>query len=157
MSKKVIYPGTFDPITHGHKDIIVRALSIFDAVVVAIGNNSSKKTLLSLDDRLELTRLVLSDLKNVSVKSFSGLIVDFVKEEKANTILRGVRDEVDFSFETQQASMNKTMAPDIETMFMIPSDQYRNISSSLVREIARLKGDVTPFVDKKVVEYLWRL
>lgn len=156
MSKKVIYPGTFDPITHGHRDMIVRALSIFDHVVVAIGNNSTKNTWLSLEERLSLTREVLADLNNVSVKSFTGLVVDFVKAENANIILRGVRDEIDLSFEIQQASMNKTMSPDIETVFMVPGDQYRNISSSLVREIARLKGDVSPFVDKKVVEYLWR-
>ena len=125
MSKKIIYPGTFDPITHGHKDIIVRALSIFDEIVVAIGNNTSKQTFLSADDRLKITTEVLSDLKNVTVKSFSGLVVDFVKAEKANAILRGVRDESDLSFEILQASMNKKMSPTIETFFIVPSDEYR--------------------------------
>ena len=156
MSKKVIYPGTFDPITHGHKDIIERASTIFDDVIVGVGNNTSKKTLLTVDERLELTSIILSEYKNVTVKSFTGLVVDFATREKANIILRGVRDEVDFCYELQQASMNKKMAPSIETFYMTPSEGYRNISSSLVREIAKLGGDVTPFVDKRVVEYIWR-
>jgi pantetheine-phosphate adenylyltransferase len=151
MDTTIIYPGTFDPITHGHTDLITRAARIFDKVIVAIADNSKKNPQFSLEKRIELAKTALAPLKNIEVCSFSNLLVDFAKEKQAKLILRGLRAVSDFEFEFQLAGMNRKLAPEIETIFMTPSEPHSHISSSLVREIANLGGDIQQFVHPAVV------
>jgi pantetheine-phosphate adenylyltransferase len=150
----VVYPGTFDPVTNGHMDLVERASRLFDQVLVAVAASSVKHTFFPLDTRVSLARDVLAHIGNVEVCSFDNLLVDFMRQREAHVILRGLRAVSDFEYEFQLASMNRNLAPDIETMFLTPAEQYAYISSSLVREIARLGGDVTPFVHSKVVAAL---
>jgi pantetheine-phosphate adenylyltransferase len=150
----VVYPGTFDPVTNGHTDLVERASRLFDRVLVAVAASSEKRTFFSLDTRVSLARDVLAHIGNVEVCSFDNLLVDFMRQREAHVILRGLRAVSDFEYEFQLASMNRNLAPGIETMFLTPAEQYAYISSSLVREIARLGGDVTPFVHSKVVAAL---
>ncbi len=150
MKKIALYPGTFDPITNGHSDLIQRAAKLFDKVIVAIAANPNKKPFFPLEQRVELAQRVLRGHKNVVVKGFDVLLVEFARREKANVILRGLRAVSDFEYEFQLATMNRRLAPKIETMFLTPAEQYAYISSSLVREIAALDGDVTPFVHPNV-------
>ena len=154
MTTTAIYPGTFDPITNGHSDLIQRATHLFDRVIVAVAGSSSKKTVFSTEQRVELAQEVLANLPNVEVCSFDSLLVDFVREQGASVILRGLRAVSDFEYEFQLASMNRHLNPEIETVFLTPAEQYSYISSSLVREIASLDGDVSPFVHAKVVAAL---
>ena len=148
-----VYPGTFDPFTNGHKDLVQRAASnIFDKVYICVAENSRKDTLFSLDERIELARKSLSEIENIEVIGFSGLLVDFAKELKANVILRGLRVVSDFEYEFQMSSMNKKLNNDIESIFLTPSESYAFLSSSLVKEIAELGGDVSEFVSKEVKE-----
>jgi pantetheine-phosphate adenylyltransferase len=151
-----VYPGTFDPITNGHTDLVERAARRFDRVIVAIHSSSSKAPAFGWEERIELAREVLSDQQNVVVEGFQGLLVDFVREHHAGVILRGLRAVSDFEYEFQLASMNRQLAPEIETLFMTPDEHYAYVSSSLVREIAGLGGDITPFVHEKVVAALKR-
>jgi pantetheine-phosphate adenylyltransferase len=151
-----VYPGTFDPITNGHTDLVERAARRFDKVIVAIHSSSSKEPAFDWEERIELARAVLSGQRNVVVEGFRGLLVDFVREQRAGVILRGLRAVSDFEYEFQLASMNRQLAPEIETLFMTPDEHYAYVSSSLVREIAGLGGDVTPFVHEKVVAALKR-
>lgn len=144
--KKVVYPGTFDPITNGHMDLIERASRLFDEVVVAVASSPVKKPLLSLDTRVDLTTEITRPLGNVSVCGFSGLLTDFLRQQQANIILRGLRAVSDFEYEFQMANMNRVLAPDIESMFLTPAEQYSFISSTLVREVAVLHGDISRFV-----------
>lgn len=141
-----VYPGTFDPITLGHQDLIRRAASLFGTVIVAVAAAHHKKTLFSLDERLETVREVLKVYPNVQVESFNGLVRDFAVDHGAKAMLRGVRSVTDFDFENQLAGMNRALAPDVETVFLTPDARYQHISSTLVREIATLKGDVAQFV-----------
>ena len=150
----VVYPGTFDPITNGHTDLVERAARLFDRVILAIAVNPDKRGAFSIETRVELAREVLAHMPNVEVCSFDNLLVDFMREKQATVILRGLRAVSDFEFEFQLASMNRHLAPEIETLFLTPAEQYAYISSSLVREISGLGGDVTPFVHKKVVAAL---
>jgi len=150
----VVYPGTFDPVTNGHTDLVERASRLFDRVLVAVAASSEKHTFFPLDTRVSLARDVLAHIGNVEVCSFDNLLVDFMRQREAHVILRGLRAVSDFEYEFQLASMNRNLAPDIETMFLTPAEQYTYISSSLVREIASLGGDVTPFVHSKVVAAL---
>jgi pantetheine-phosphate adenylyltransferase len=150
----VVYPGTFDPLTNGHTDLVERASRLFDRVLVAVAASSEKHTFFPLDTRVSLARDVLSHIGNVEVCSFDNLLVDFMRQRGAHVILRGLRAVSDFEYEFQLAGMNRNLAPDIETMFLTPAEQYTYISSSLVREIASLGGDVTPFVHSKVVAAL---
>jgi pantetheine-phosphate adenylyltransferase len=150
----VVYPGTFDPVTNGHTDLVERASRLFDRVLVAVAASSEKHTFFPLDTRVSLARDVLAHIGNVEVCSFDNLLVDFMRQRDAHVILRGLRAVSDFEYEFQLASMNRNLAPDIETMFLTPAEQYTYISSSLVREIASLGGDVTPFVHSKVVAAL---
>ena len=150
----VVYPGTFDPVTNGHTDLVERASRLFDRVLVAVAASSEKHTFFPLDTRVSLARDVLAYIGNVEVCSFDNLLVDFMRQRGAHVILRGLRAVSDFEYEFQLASMNRNLAPDIETMFLTPAEQYTYISSSLVREIASLGGDVTPFVHSKVVAAL---
>lgn len=151
-----VYPGTFDPITNGHTDLIERATRRFSKVIVAIHSSGSKQPAFSWEERIELARLVLGEFKTVVVEGFEGLLVDFMRANQAGVILRGLRAVSDFEYEFQLASMNRQLAPEIETLFMTPDEHYAYVSSSLVREIAGLGGDVTPFVHEKVVAALRR-
>ncbi len=154
MSKPIIYPGTFDPITNGHIDIISRASRIFDHVVVAIAGSTGKSTVFSTDERLKLAAKVLEDYTNVSVMRFDGLLVKFVEEQNSAMVLRGLRAVSDFEYEFQLAGMNRKMNANIDTVFLTPSEQFTYISSSLIREISKLGGDVSTFVHPVVNEAL---
>ncbi len=147
---KIIYPGTFDPITNGHTDLIERASRLFDHVVVAIAANTKKGPTLDLAKRIDLAREVLKHLHNVEVIGFSILLADFVEQQNANVVLRGLRAVSDFEYEFQLANMNRSLMPDIETVFLTPAEHLSFISSSLIREIASLGGDVSKFVHKSV-------
>jgi pantetheine-phosphate adenylyltransferase len=150
MSVTAIYPGTFDPITNGHSDLIHRASRLFDKVVVAVAANPKKAPLFNLQERVELAREVLVTLDNVEVCGFDSLLADFAHEQQAKVILRGLRAVSDFEYEFQLAGMNRRLAPDVETLFLTPAEKYTFISSSLVKEVAALGGEVTDFVDAKV-------
>ena len=141
-----VYPGTFDPITLGHQDLIRRAANLFGTVIVAVAAAHHKKTMFSLEERLDTVREVVLAFPNVQVESFNGLVRDFAVDHGALVMLRGVRSVTDFDFESQLAGMNRALAPDVETVFLTPDSRYQFISSTLVREIASLKGDVAQFV-----------
>lgn len=146
MIKTAIYPGSFDPITNGHVDLIHRASRLFDEVIVAITQNVNKNSFLSIDERIEAVNTSVEALENVSVLRFDSLLVDFAREHNAQIIIRGLRAVSDFEYEFQLSGMNKRLNPNIETLFMTPSEEFANISSSLVREILSLGGDISPFV-----------
>ena len=154
MPQNAIYPGTFDPLTNGHLDLVQRAAKRFDRVLVAVAGSGSKTPGFTLERRIELARESLAATKNVYVKGFSGLLVRFAQQEGAGVILRGLRAVSDFEYEFQLASMNRRLAPDVETMFLTPDEGYTFISSSLIREIASLGGDVSAFVPPPVLEAL---
>lgn len=155
MTKHIaIYPGTFDPITNGHVDLVHRAARLFDKVIVAIASSAEKKPVLPLEERIKLTTEALPDYANIEICGFNILLVEFMKEKGATVILRGLRAVSDFEYEFQLASMNRHLDDQIETVFLTPAEQYSYISSSLVREIARLGGDVSPFVPANVVAAL---
>ena len=156
MKKTIVYPGTFDPITLGHVDLIERAARIFDQIIVAIAANQNKKPFFTLDERIEMAKTVLKKHKKIKVMGFEDLLIKFMRDQKANIILRGMRVVSDFDYEFQLAGMNRHMAPDIESLFLMPAENYTYISSSFVREIALLGGDVSPFVPKPVVSALKR-
>ena len=145
-----IYPGTFDPVTHGHTDLVVRAAQVFDEVVVAIAESTHKTPLFSLEERIQMTERALSSLENVRVVGFDTLLIEFAREVGANVLIRGLRAVSDFEYEFQLASMNRHLNDEIETMFLTPDEKYSFISSSLVKEIARLDGDVSGFVSEDV-------
>ena len=149
-SRTVVYPGTFDPITNGHTDLVSRAARVFDRVVVGIAESPHKKPLFNLEERIALARGELDRLGNVDVVGFDVLLIDFVSEVGADVIIRGLRAVSDFEYEFQLASMNRNLAPDIETLFLTPDENFGFISSTLVKEIARLGGDVSEFVSKDV-------
>ncbi len=150
MILTAVYPGTFDPITNGHSDLVQRAARLFDRVVLAIAVSPTKAPTFTLEERMAMARVVLADLKNVEVLGFDGLLVDYARTVGANVILRGLRAVSDFEYEFQLAGMNRRLAHDIETLFLTPAEQYTFISSSLVREVASLGGDVAPFVHETV-------
>ena len=151
---RVVYPGTFDPLTNGHFDLVKRASRLFDEVVVGIASSQKKQPLFSLEERIELAREVLSDLPNVEVQGFSKLLIFFCQEQNANVVLRGLRAVSYFECEFQLANMNPALDHSIETAFLTPSEHLSFISSSLVREISALGGDVSPFVPPVVLEAL---
>jgi pantetheine-phosphate adenylyltransferase len=154
MKKIAIYPGTFDPITFGHIDLVKRAANLFDHVIVAVADNEQKNALFSLQERVLLVKSVCADFANVKAQSFNGLLTDFAKRQGGNIILRGLRVMSDFDYEFQMASMNCTLVPGLETIFLTPADQYIHVASSLVRVIAKAKGDVSPFVPPIVEQAL---
>jgi pantetheine-phosphate adenylyltransferase len=145
-----VYPGTFDPITHGHTDLVTRAARVFEKVIVAIAESPHKVPFLSLESRIELAKTQLSGLRNIEIVGFSNLLIDFVLEKNANVIVRGLRAVSDFEYEFQLASMNRNLCEEIETMFLTPDEKYGFISSTLVREVARLHGDVSQFVGPEI-------
>ncbi|MDH5479266.1 MAG: pantetheine-phosphate adenylyltransferase [Nitrosomonas sp.] len=151
---KVIYPGTFDPITRGHEDLVRRASRLFDQVIVAVAESSGKKPFFTIDERVNMAQEVLSDCPNVDVIPFSGLLMDFLRQQNARIILRGLRAASDFEYEFQMAGMNRGLYPDVETLFMTPSEQYMFISATIVREIAVLGGDADKFVHPLVAQQL---
>jgi pantetheine-phosphate adenylyltransferase len=154
MKRNAVYPGTFDPITNGHQDLVRRAATIFDHLVVAIAANPNKAPLFTLDERVDLARRVLADLPNVEVTGYTGLTVEFARKNQINVIMRGLRAVSDFEFEFQLANMSRHLSREIETVFMTPQEQFTFISSTLVREIAVLGGDVKEFVHPVVAEEL---
>jgi len=151
---KAIYPGSFDPITNGHLDIIKRASNIFDKVIVVIAENSRKKSFFSVEEKKVMINKVVKDLKGVEVQSFEGLLIDCVRSNKANVILRGMRAISDFEYESQFALINKKMAPEIETIFMVTSTKYSYLNSSIVKEIASLNGCISDLVPAYVAKQL---
>lgn len=154
MKSKAIYPGTFDPVTNGHVDLIQRAAKIFPSLVVAVATNKVKQPFLPLEIRIQLLKEALGSIPGVTVVGFDNLLIDFVKEQQAGVILRGLRAVSDFEYEFQLAGMNRKLSKDIETIFLTPSENYMFISSSLVREIAFLQGDISQFVPACVVKEL---
>lgn len=154
MKTKVIYPGTFDPMTNGHVDLVQRAAQLFATVIVAVAKNPSKAPVFSINERINLARSVLKNLNNVQVYGFDGLLINCAKEYNSRVILRGLRAVSDFEYEFQLASMNRKMMPDLETLFLTPAEQYSFISANLVREIASLGGNVAQFVPPMVAEAL---
>jgi len=151
-----IYPGTFDPVTHGHADLVSRAARVFDKLIIAVAESPHKTPLLTLDERISLAQSELRELDNVEVVGFSNLLVDFVQQMGAGVVVRGLRAVSDFEYEFQLASMNRHLAPEVETLFMTPDERYGFISSSLVKEIARLGGNVAEFVSPEVEQALRR-
>jgi pantetheine-phosphate adenylyltransferase len=155
MEQKVIYPGTFDPITLGHHDIARRAAQIFSEVIVAVAESPGKKQpFFTTQERVELAQQVFAEIPNIRVVAFTGLLMAFVREQGARVVLRGLRAASDFEYEFQLAGMNRSMFPDVETMFLTPDEKYMFISASLVREVAMLGGDVSQFVPPLIVERL---
>lgn len=149
-----VYPGTFDPLTRGHEDLVRRASGLFDKLVVGVADSKAKRPFFTMEERLDIAREVLGHYPNVEVQGFSGLLKDFVREHDARVIVRGLRAVSDFEYEFQMAGMNRYLLPDVETLFLTPSDQYQFISGSIVREIALLGGDVSKFVFPSVEQWL---
>ena len=143
---RAVYPGTFDPLTRGHEDLVRRASTLFDAVILAVADSHAKKPFFTLEERLDMARQVLADLGNVEVVGFSGLLIDFARQHGARVVVRGLRAVSDFEYEFQLAGMNRNLSPDMETVFLTPSEQHMFISATLVREIATFGGDVSKFV-----------
>ncbi|MCD9552611.1 pantetheine-phosphate adenylyltransferase [Photobacterium carnosum] len=154
MTTRVIYPGTFDPITNGHIDLIERAAAMFDHVIVGVAFNPSKKPLFTLEERVELAQKITAYLPNVEIVGFSGLLVNLAKEHHANILVRGLRAVSDFEYEFQLANMNRRLMPELETVFLTPAEKNSFISSTIVKEVALHKGDVSQFVPQHVVKVL---
>ena len=153
---KAVYPGTFDPITRGHEDLVRRAARLFDHVVVAVADSRGKRPFFSMDERVQMGKDVLAAYGNVEVVGFSGLLMDFLRQHGARIILRGLRAVSDFEYEFQMAGMNRKLYPDVETIFLTPGEQYMFISATMVREIAALGGDVSHFVNPVILSRLRR-
>jgi pantetheine-phosphate adenylyltransferase len=154
MTRRAIYPGSFDPVTNGHLDVIERARKLFDEVIVAVAYNDQKHPLFSLEERLDLLTGSLGKIKNVEVAPLAGLLVNFAIERKATAVIRGLRAISDFEFEFQMALMNRKLEATVETIFLMPKEEYTYLSSRIVKEIARLGGDVTDFVPARVAKAL---
>ena len=147
-----VYPGSFDPITSGHLDIIKRCLNVYDKVVIGVLCNSAKKPMFSADERVALIKKALGDVKNCEIKAFDGLLVDFVRQENADIIVRGLRAITDFEYEFQMALLNKKLCPEVETLFMVTSTDYSYVSSSIVKELAELGGDFSHLVPSEILD-----
>ena len=154
--KRAIYPGSFDPITNGHLDVIERARKLFDEVTVAVAHNDEKQALFTLQERLDLLEETAGKIGNVKIAQFEGLLVEFATAQKANAVIRGLRAVSDFEFEFQMALMNRKLEGSVETIFLMPKEEYTYLSSRLVKEIARLGGDVSKFVPSAVAKALQR-
>ena len=151
---RAVYPGTFDPLTRGHEDLVRRASTLFESLILGVADSRAKHPFFTLAERLDMAREVLGGLKNVQVVGFSGLLIEFVRQHGARVVLRGLRAVSDFEYEFQLAGMNRSLYPDFETIFLTPSEQHMFISATLVREIATLGGDVSKFVDPRVGKQL---
>lgn len=156
MMRKAVYPGTFDPVTNGHIDVIRRGSLLFDKLIVSVGCNPSKASLFAVEDRMEMIRENTKDLKNVTVDSFSGMLVDYLREQKTNVILRGIRTISDFESEYQRALTNRALNKEVETVFVTASEQFSFLNSSLIKEIVSLGGQVSQFVPSNVERQLIR-
>jgi pantetheine-phosphate adenylyltransferase len=155
MSKSVaVYPGTFDPLTSGHEDLVKRASSLFERVIIGVAESRTKRPMFSLDERVEIAREVLTGYPNIEIHGFDCLLMDFMRQHGASVIMRGLRAVSDFEYEFQMAGMNRNLYPDVETVFLTPSDQYMFVSATMVREIASLGGDVSKFVPAQVQQRL---
>jgi len=154
--QRAVYPGTFDPMTMGHVDLVKRASKLFDSVIIAIASSDSKKPMFSLQERIDIGNKIFAEDSKVEVVGFSGLLVNFAKENGADILIRGLRVVADFEYEFQLANMNRAMSPEIESVFLTPKEEYSYISSSLVKEIATMGGDVKRFVDPVTLEALNR-
>ena len=154
--KRAIYPGSFDPVTNGHLDVVERARKLFDEVIVAVAHNDEKQPLFSLEERLDLLRQTVGKIDNVRISQFEGLLVEFAVEQEASAVIRGLRAVSDFEFEFQMALMNRKLKDRVETIFLMPKEEYTYLSSRLVKEIARLGGDVSKFVPAIVASALGR-
>jgi len=154
MTGIAIYPGTFDPVTCGHIDICERALKMFDHIVIGVADSPAKKPFFDLTERRDMLEIVFADNDQISIKPFSGLLIDFARESGAEVIIRGLRAISDFEYEVQLAGMNRSLAPEIETVFLTAAQRYAFVSSSLVREIARLDGDVSEFLHPEILQRL---
>jgi pantetheine-phosphate adenylyltransferase len=154
MNNKAVYPGTFDPMTLGHEDLVRRAARLFGHVVLAVADSRTKRPLFTLAERIDMAQAVLGDVKNVTVVGFSGLLMQFVREHDARVVLRGVRAVSDFDYEFQLAGMNRKMYPDVETVFMTPGEEHMFLSATLVREISVMGGDVSKFVSPLIASRL---
>ncbi len=154
MTKLTLYPGTFDPITNGHLDLIKRSAAMFEHIIVAVAASPSKKTLFTLDERVQLVQEVTQDLPNVSVEGFSGLMVDFARQKQANLLVRGLRTTMDFEYEFGLTSMYRKLMPELESVFLTPSEEYAFLSSTIVREVALHGGSVEAFVPSAVNQAL---
>jgi pantetheine-phosphate adenylyltransferase len=148
---RAVYPGTFDPITRGHEDLVRRASNLFDEVIVAVADSRGKRPFLDVDERVAMAKEALAAYRNVRVEGFSGLLMEFLRKHDAKIILRGLRAVSDFEYEFQMAGMNRKLYPDVETLFLTPAEQYMFISATMVREIVSLGGDVSPFVNPLVI------
>ena len=152
--RRAIYPGSFDPVTNGHLDVVERARKLFDEVIVAVAHNDEKQPLFTLQERLDMLRETFGKIDNVRIASFNGLLVDFAVKEKAGAVIRGLRAVSDFEFEFQMALMNRKLEGAVETIFLMPKEEYTYLSSRIVKEIARLGGDVSKFVPAPVAKVL---
>ena len=151
---RVVYPGTFDPITRGHEDLVRRASTLFDEMIVAVADSHGKRPFFDVDERVAMAKETLAAFPNVRVEGFSGLLMEFLRKHDAKIILRGLRAVSDFEYEFQMAGMNRNLYPDVETLFLTPAEQYMFISATMVREIASLGGDVSPFVNRAVIPHM---
>ncbi len=151
---RVVYPGTFDPITRGHEDLVRRASTLFDEMIVAVADSRGKQPFFNVDERVAMAKETLAAFPNVRVEGFSGLLMEFLRKHDAKIILRGLRAISDFEYEFQLAGMNRNLYPDVETLFLTPAEQYMFISATMVREIASLGGDVSPFVNAAVIPHM---
>ena len=154
--RRAIYPGSFDPVTNGHLDVIDRARKLFDQVIVAVAHNEQKQPLFTLEERLELLRGTIGNLEHVQIAPLDGLLVDFAVQQRATAVIRGLRAVSDFEFEFQMALMNRKLEASVETIFLMPKEEYTYLSSRIVKEIGRLGGDIAKFVPPKVVEAFHR-
>ncbi len=154
--RRAIYPGSFDPVTNGHLDVIERGRKLFDEVIVAVASNDEKRPFFSLEERLDLLQQTAGKIENVRIAEFSGLLVEFARAEQAGAVIRGLRAVSDFEFEFQMALMNRKLDPAVETIFLMPKEEYTYLSSRIVKEIARLRGDVSGFVPACVAKALSR-
>ncbi len=152
MITKAVYPGTFDPITRGHEDLVRRACRVFGTVVLAVAESRAKRPFFAVEERVSLAKEVLADCPNVEVLSFNGLLMNFVQQQQARVVFRGLRAVSDFEYEFQLAGMNRNLYPDVETLFLTPSEQYMFVSATMVREIATMGGDVSKFVHPRVAK-----
>ena len=151
---RVVYPGTFDPITRGHEDLVRRASTLFDEMIVAVADSRGKQPFFDVNERVAMAKETLAAFPNVRVEGFSGLLMEFLRKHDAKIILRGLRAISDFEYEFQLAGMNRNLYPDVETLFLTPAEQYMFISATMVREIASLGGDVSPFVNRAVIPHM---